>query len=478
MGSTSHLFPKQSNSNGGAVRPGTGEFLRRRSLSVLFVSREAEIVNSCIQAFAEARFKVTCDVALNMAAGEKQLRARSYDVIVAEYPSLRSKGPQISQLCEHAAQDIPVILLVSRMATESVASLEAAGVFECVGREHLAQLPMAVRRALNQKKLRAELAGAERALRHLQSLYRAVLENPCYGICRCDAEGKLLEVNQALATMLGYESPEELLQANGSTGVFIHIREGGQVAKTAPGSMRIGPIELEWRRKDGMILRTVVSARDAYDEQGDFNGCEIIVADITEQRILEDQLRRQAATDSLTNLANHRHLFDVLQAEIDRSNRTGRVFSLVLLDLDGLKKINDQYGHATGDRALCRLAQILGDCCRSVDTAARHGGDEFALVLPETTVAEATLVTKRICELLGLEDEKPAISVSVGTASFPEDGNTIGTLVCAADRALYAMKDIRPCSSGSALVGSSPQTELDEVHVKRAAGTKTTGSRD
>jgi two-component system cell cycle response regulator len=110
------------------------------------------------------------------------------------------------------------------------------------------------------------------------------------------------------------------------------------------------------------------------------------------------------------------------------------------LDLDGLKEINDRFGHLVGNRALCRLAQILADCCRSVDTAARQGGDEFALVLPETGAAAATLVAGRICDLLAKDAEEPALSVSVGIASYPKDAESIGTLLYAADRALYAMK--------------------------------------
>jgi len=106
-----------------------------------------------------------------------------------------------------------------------------------------------------------------------------------------------------------------------------------------------------------------------------------------------------------------------------------------------LKEINDRFGHLTGDRALCRLAQILADCSRSVDTAARQGGDEFALVLPETSSASAALVAGRICDLLAKDTEEPVLSVSVGVASYPKDADTIGTLLYAADLALYAMKD-------------------------------------
>jgi len=202
-------------------------------------------------------------------------------------------------------------------------------------------------------------------------------------------------------------------------------------------------MEIEWKRKNGTTLKAKLSGRGIYDEHGDCVGHEIIAVDITEQRMLEEQLRHQASSDSLTGLANHRRLFDALHAEISRSQRTMREFSLVLLDLDGLKEINDRYGHLAGDRALCRLAHILADCCRSVDTAARQGGDEFALVLPETGIAAAKLVGHRICRLVANDEEEPRISVSVGVVSYPKDAVAIGTLLYAADRALYAMKHER-----------------------------------
>ena len=132
---------------------------------------------------------------------------------------------------------------------------------------------------------------------------------------------------------------------------------------------------------------------------------------------------------------------DVLDGEIARSKRTAREFTLLFLDLDGLKQINDRYGHQTGSRALCRLANVLRLCCRSIDTAARYGGDEFALVLPETTAMRATLVARRICELFADDGEEPKLSVSIGIASYPADAETIGPLLYAADASLYLMKN-------------------------------------
>ena len=134
---------------------------------------------------------------------------------------------------------------------------------------------------------------------------------------------------------------------------------------------------------------------------------------------------------------------DVLDGEIKRSKRTGREFSLLLLDLDGLKQINDCYGHLTGNQALCRLADALSICCRNTDTPARFGGDEFALVLPETGTQAADLVAQRICAQLANDCRAPKLSVSVGIASYPDHAEQIDTLLSAADAAMYLTKGQR-----------------------------------
>jgi diguanylate cyclase (GGDEF)-like protein/PAS domain S-box-containing protein len=446
----SNLAQSKSQSAPRSFHPQSPGAHRRRPLNVLFIHRDADVVDNCLQELKKAQFVVNFDSVLTLAQCTQQLRSQVYEVVVAEYPSPSWKRAQALQLLHQTLQEVPLLFVTNSLGSESLAQLAAQGAFDYVEQEHLAQLPMAVRRVMNERKLRAELEEAGRALRHSQSLYRALLENPAYGICRCDAEGRFLDVNQALLTMLGYESKEELLAANRGSEIALDLGRGAPLAGTSPESARIEPLEIEWKRKNGLSLKVRLSGRGVFGDQGMFVGYEIIAVDVTEQRALEDHLRRQALSDSLTGLANHRHLFEVLHAEICRSKRTEREFSLLLLDLDGLKAVNDRFGHQTGNRALCRLSQILADCCRSVDTAARQGGDEFALVLPETGAAAATLVARRVCELLAKDTEEPALSVSFGVASYPKDAENVGTLLYAADQALYTMKEQR---SGAARAG-------------------------
>jgi diguanylate cyclase (GGDEF)-like protein len=155
---------------------------------------------------------------------------------------------------------------------------------------------------------------------------------------------------------------------------------------------------------------------------------------------LFESVRQLAISDSLTGLANYRRLVSQLESEIQRSERTGRPLALLLFDLDGLKKINDQFGHLVGSRALCRVADVLRLHSRTIDTGARYGGDEFVLILPETGMEAAKEVGRRICERVVKDPEQPPISVSAGVAVYPDDGTTIETLLDSADRALYREK--------------------------------------
>src|SRR2546430_7363882 len=224
--------------------------------------------------------------------------------------------------------------------------------------------------------------------------------------------------------MLGYASKEELLAVNLASGL---IRDPGKRAQLLGQPDRQGsvdPIEIEWKRKDHTMVKVRLTGQEVLGEQGELEAYEVITEDVTKQRQLENHLRQQATRDPLTGLASYRHLVEVLDMEIKRSARTGREFALLLLDLDGSKQINDRNGHLTGSHAICRVADVLS-FCRDIDTAARYGGDEVAVVLPETGTEAANPVAQSICERIANDGVGPVLSVSIGIAVYPHDGERI-----------------------------------------------------
>ncbi len=416
---------------------------RQNLVRILFVHRSVAEVERCLHELRRVRFTVRPEVVATPEQFVEQLGSQPFDLIVAEYPSTNWRETLVLELLGRMKKDIPVIFLAAGMKRETAAGFILKGAADCIEVDSIGHLPVAVHRALNEKALRDQRDRAEKDLRRSEARYRALAGNLSYGICRCSLDGRFLEVNEAMIRMLGYGSREELLALDLARDIIQDADRRAQLLGQKKEGGLVDPIEIEWKRKDHAILKVRLSGQEVLSEQGELEAYEVIAEDVTQQRELEDHLRRQAASDSLTGLANYRRLVDVLDSEIKRSQRTNRGFAMLFFDLDGLKRINDRHGHMVGSQALCRLADVLYSCCRDIDTPARFGGDEFALVLPETNAEAASLVARRICESVANDGNGPKISVSIGIAVYPQDGETIETLLSQADSALYAMKQQR-----------------------------------
>jgi len=208
------------------------------------------------------------------------------------------------------------------------------------------------------------------------------------------------------------------------------------IARTLAG---VGPFSV-YSRNESLVLLQVWTGITAVTSL-------VLAAVVAAQRDIQGTWRELAVTDPLTGLANHRQLINALESEIRRSRRTAQPLAVVLLDLDGLKQINDRHGHLAGSLAIRRVAEALLGSCRATDTAARFGGDEFALVLPETGEAAAWHVARGVADRLATDAEKPNLSISVGVAVYPGHGETVEALLNAADVALYETKERRKTRS-------------------------------
>ena len=161
---------------------------------------------------------------------------------------------------------------------------------------------------------------------------------------------------------------------------------------------------------------------------------------------LHDTLKREATHDPLTRLNNRRLFLDRIQTEIAAADAATGAFSVVFLDVDDLKVVNDSYGHLAGDALLREVANALTDAVRGEDVVARYGGDEFVVLLPGTPRAAATVVAQRITDgiarhrFMAGRQLMQIPGVSLGLATYPEDGGTADELLAAADVTLYEQK--------------------------------------
>ncbi|TDT43340.1 diguanylate cyclase (GGDEF)-like protein [Halospina denitrificans] len=159
----------------------------------------------------------------------------------------------------------------------------------------------------------------------------------------------------------------------------------------------------------------------------------------------EDRLHRMASTDSLTGLANRKHLRELLDYTVEECHRTKAGFSILGMDLDYFKSVNDRYGHDVGDQVLQQVGSVLEQRLRQADVPARWGGEEFMVLLPGTDREGASRVAENVRETLAaspvrVNGEDLSITTSIGIAEFPEDGNTVRELLIAADNCLYEAK--------------------------------------
>ena len=173
---------------------------------------------------------------------------------------------------------------------------------------------------------------------------------------------------------------------------------------------------------------------------GEITGCIGAATDITDRKKTEEQVRYEATHDALTGLANYREFVSTLDHEVRRADRSHLRFTVLLIDVDDLKGINDRRGHLEGNQALKRVAAALNDQCRATDLAARYGGDEFGVVLIDSDAGMAERVRERIEASLSEDRREPVPTVSIGIGIYPHDGKTMQELLEAADRQLYQRK--------------------------------------
>jgi diguanylate cyclase (GGDEF)-like protein/PAS domain S-box-containing protein len=318
------------------------------------------------------------------------------------------------------------------------------------GRDEVGELGRSIAHAA------AILAARERSLaEHAAEVEDLYNHAPC-GYHSLDASGTFVRVNDTELRWLGYERKDlvgrtrfrDLLTPEGADrfeALFPRLKQDGNVRD----------LEFDIVRADGTTLPVSVNATAMLDGAGTFRYTRSTVFDISERRRLEDTLREMATSDELTGLLNRRGFLNLAEPQLRIAERASYPALVLFGDVDGLKAVNDTFGHEAGSRLLTEVAGVLRDCVRDSDILGRLGGDEFCALLPLAEPEAERRVIDRIRETISRRnastDEPFELSISIGTARFdPSSPVALEELLRRADEAMYVQKQRRVGSGDAA----------------------------
>lgn len=273
------------------------------------------------------------------------------------------------------------------------------------------------------------------------------LEQHSSGVCFLNDQGAILFANQKLAEILGLPMAaivdsvlDDFFSPESSEDELAHIKK---LVTSGEEQIAGDNFVIHAIKGDGSSVPLQLSCNLIRE-----NGQKLIfctIDDISAQAALQKQLYHQTITDSLTGIFNRRHFDEQLMQEFKRATRYRRPFSVIIIDIDGFKQANDLFGHAFGDEMLIKATESFQRVLRQGDSVYRYGGDEFAMILPETAKEGAIEVTGRLKENFSKNcinrEKRLKLSLSIGIASYPEDGSDEKGLIGSADRRMYLSKE-------------------------------------
>lgn len=293
-----------------------------------------------------------------------------------------------------------------------------------------------------------QLKAIEKKLQESEELHRLLADNAADVIWTMDLEGKFTYISPSVKKLRGYSVEEVLAQSQEQVlcpGSLIHLQQGLELAirsvqNNLPFQVFRG--ELEQPCKDGSTVWTETTVSGIYSEDGRFVGMLGVTRDISEQKIMKEEIMRLSITDKLTQSYNRLKLDETMDEQFELSKKNATPFSIIILDIDHFKLVNDTYGHQVGDHVLIELVAILNKNVRSDDVVGRWGGEEFLIILPNTNLDGGF----RLAEKLRSQVEKNPftvagqVTISLGVSAYLDD-LTPESIVSRADTALYQAKE-------------------------------------
>ena len=428
------------------------------SENILIVDDEKLHQHSLMTQIKQHGYVVNC-----VSSGEdaiKQLKQRKTGIVLLDLHLDGLNGEDVMSFIQDNNINTTVIVVSGESSFEAAENALKHGAYDYIRKPYsFDNLLNSISNATKKRQLEADNLKMQTQLRDSERLHRYIVNKSPDIVYILDGNGRFTFINERIETLLGYTTEEVI----GKHYTELIHDDDLEKAEFKFNERRTGTrsginIELKLKCKNNLYSRSfdnrilpievnsmgVYSSLETKSDQN-FIGTYGIARDITDRIEAEEMILFQAYHDMLTHLPNRTLLKDRLNQAISIANRNNKHLSIMLLDLDRFKMINDTLGHAIGDHLLRSVAMRLRHCLREGDTLARIGGDEFTLLLPEVkSKDEAGVIAEKVIKSLKLpfkiENHELFISASIGISHYPDDGHTMESLMKHADIAMYSVK--------------------------------------
>jgi diguanylate cyclase (GGDEF)-like protein/PAS domain S-box-containing protein len=299
--------------------------------------------------------------------------------------------------------------------------------------------------------LSKQLELTNKRLQDSERKFRAIFVHSKDLIFICEVNGKITEASPAAEDILGYTKTE--LLGKKITALLVNKTDSRRMLEKINNEVSIKNYEIPLKRKDRKVIHTLISATQRFDDKGTLIGYQGAVHDITSRKQAQAErsraleLEQIAITDPLTKIYNRRFFRDAARRELERAKRKKTRLSLIMIDIDHFKQVNDSFGHVTGDKVLVNLAAFCSKNIRGMDLFARFGGEEFIILMPETAARDAFVKTDKMRSLIAsrkmaiFRKDEVFITISAGISEWkPGQSGSLNELIEYADTALYRSK--------------------------------------
>src|ERR1700722_11782912 len=369
-------------------------------LSVLLLEDNPDDAELCRRMLSKHRSGVHLDVVLTLQEFSDRVHSSAYELVLSDYNLGVGTASDALNLLRKENREIPIILVTGAIGEEKAVECIKGGMADFILKDRLERLPVAISRALEEKKLRERNRHAEHTLRESEAKFRALADAIPSAIF-IEERDKLVYVNRAAEEISGY-TREELMALSFWHLVHMDSKDAVTEHQAKRDNSEQSPYRIEIRiQPKGREPRWLDITVGTFTRDGVLSTL-TTAFDVSERKRADHEIH----LDPITGLPNHAHLLSIFDSEALRTKRTGRSFSLLVLSIDGLKQIAEKHGQLAAVQAFNRAARTTRLHCRNLDTVARIGAHQFALLLPETDAEGAHILGGRIAARLFSKEQE------------------------------------------------------------------------